>query len=340
MQETISFPTGTVQYLFNSKIDDLKRFAPAVQCVIITDSTMAGLYPELISAYPSIVIPAGEDHKKLKTLNIVTEQLLELQAHRSTLLVGVGGGMVTDMTGFAASVYMRGCRFGFVPTSLLAMVDAAIGGKNGLNFGLQKNLLGTIRQPEFILYDISFLETLPFMEWSNGFAEIIKYGCIFDNELFEILEQGSLEAYKNGATDIHPIIQKCVNWKNKTVLEDEQEKGIRKLLNFGHTVGHAIETLYGLPHGQAISLGMLVACRVSEQITGLKTEVYDRLSTLLQQYRLPASLSLHTDKLMDILVMDKKRNDNEIDFIVLESIGKSGVKRIPFDIIRQAIDNF
>ncbi len=331
MPENITFSTGTVQYYFKSRLADIENIAPKEQCILITDSTIAGLYPDLVTSYRTIVIPAGEEHKKLKTLNIITEQLLEMQAHRKSLLIGVGGGMVTDITGLMASVYMRGTGFGFVPTTLLGMVDAAIGGKN---------LLGTIHQPEFILYDTSFLETLPTLEWSNGFAEIIKYACIFDASLFETLQKNSLEYYRNNDKALDALIHQCAGWKNKSVQEDEHERGIRKLLNFGHTAGHAIETLYSLSHGQAVALGMLIACRVSESINGIDTAVYDKLSTLLVQYKLPSSLSLHTDKLMDILIMDKKRNDDAIDYIVLKNIGEASIKTISFDIIRNAIDNF
>lgn len=329
-----------MQYALNGHIADIQAFALGREVIILTDSNIARLYPELISSYKSVVIDAGEEHKKLKTINIITEELVELEAHREKLLVGIGGGLVTDITGFAASIYMRGISFGFVPTTVLGMVDAAIGGKNGVNFGLHKNMLGTFKQPEFILYDSSFLNTLPDTEWSNGFAEVIKYGCIFDEALFEELGKHELDYYKQNQDALNDVITKCVDWKNKTVLEDETEKGNRKLLNFGHTVGHAVETLYELPHGQAISIGMLIACIVSEDVAGLSSEVYNRLATILKQYQLPIALTLETDKLMDILIMDKKRHNDTINFIVLNKIGDAIIQPLPFDIIRHAIDKF
>ncbi len=340
MPESITFGTGTVQYHYKTRFTDLKDIVFKEHCVIVTDSTVASLYPELETMYPCIVIPSGEEHKKLKTINIIVEQLLEYKAHRKTVLLGIGGGVITDITGFAASIYMRGMRFGFVPTTLLGMVDASIGGKNGVNFGLQKNLVGTIQQPQFILFDTDFLSTLPSLEWSNGFAEIIKYACIFDDHMFETLQKHQLEYYHYNHPVLDTLIHKCAGWKNKTVQEDEQEKGLRKLLNFGHTAGHAIETLYNLSHGQAISLGMLLACKVSEAVTGLDSQVYYQLTKLMEQYKLPSALTLHPDKLMDILAMDKKRNGNEVDYIVLNKIGSASIQTIPFDIIRTAIENF
>ncbi|OSZ79429.1 3-dehydroquinate synthase [Chitinophagaceae bacterium IBVUCB1] len=339
MEYSVSFPTGTVQYCFTGIKELLKR-APADSSVIITDSNVATLYQQVIAAYRTIIIPAGEEHKTQQTIQSVTEQLLEFKAHKKTTIIGLGGGMITDIAGYAASIYMRGVPFGFVPTTLLAMVDAAIGGKNGVNFGLHKNMLGTIRQPSFILYDTALLHTLPDMEWSNGFAEIIKYACIFDAPLFAELSTHIINYYKEDATALNELIQRCANWKNKTVSEDETENNVRKLLNFGHTAGHAIETLYNLPHGQAVSLGMLVACSISESECGLHPDVRRQLAMVLQQYKLPASLKLHTEQLMDILVMDKKRSNNTIDYIVLSSIGSALIKPLPFETIKQALDKF
>lgn len=339
MEYNVSFPTGTVQYSF-SDIDELAKKAPAESSIIITDSNLATLYQHIIGDYRTIIIPAGEEYKTENTLHNIVEQLLEFKAHKKTTIVGFGGGVVTDIAGYAASIYMRGVPFGFVPTTLLAMVDAAIGGKNGVNFGLHKNMLGNIRQPSFILYDSQLLKTLPEIEWSNGFAEIIKYGCIFDASLFNSLGKHDIGYYRANAKSLGKLIEKCVAWKNKTVTEDEKENGVRKLLNFGHTAGHAIETLYNLPHGQAVSLGMLIACIIAEKECALPTDVRTQLTNILERYKLPTSLKLHTEQLMDILVMDKKRSNNSIDYILLNSIGSAFIKPLPFDTIKQAIEDF
>ena len=173
--------------------------------------------------------------------------------------------MVTDITGYAASVYMRGVKFGFVPTSVLAMVDASIGGKNGVDV-IYKNLVGLIKQPEFLLFDYSFLQTLPTEQWINGFAEIIKHACIKDAEMFAFLEENTVGDFMGDSVKLALLIEKNVTIKSEIVVQDEFEKGDRKLLNFGHTLGHAIENTSQLLHGHAVSIGMAAACTISEEI--------------------------------------------------------------------------
>ena len=175
------------------------------------------------------------------------------------MLVGIGGGVITDLTGYVAAIYMRGLSFGFVPTSILAMVDAAIGGKNGIDVGVYKNIIGTIRQPQFLLYDYSLLKSLPQSEWVNGFAEIVKHACIKDARLFNTLRQNSIRSYQRNSKELGALIKKNVHIKASVVQADEFEKGERRLLNFGHTLGHAIENIYKMPHGHAISIGMVAA---------------------------------------------------------------------------------
>jgi len=220
------------------------------------------------------------------------------------------------------------------------MVDAAIGGKNGVDLGMNKNMIGVIRQPDFILFDSTFLQTLPDDEWSNGFAEIIKYACIFDAELFEELSVKNLTWYRdtgNGA--INTVIESCVAWKNKTVVEDEMETGSRKLLNFGHTAAHAIENLYDLPHGKAVGIGMVIACLVSEKEVGLDPAVTARLKNLLGQYHLPVKMQIDATKAMELLKMDKKRVNDTIDYIMLERIGKAVIHSLPIPVIEKTLNN-
>ncbi len=243
---------------FQNVYTTLKASYKKEDCIIITDSNIASLYPEICAYYNTIIISPGEGQKTLQTIEALATQLLQLGAYRKTALIGMGGGVITDMTGYLAASYMRGVSCGFIPTTLLGMVDAAIGGKNGVNVGMHKNILGTIRQPSFIHFDTSFLNTLPHAEWSNGFAEIIKYACVFDKGLFDELSSHDIDFYKNDNNALQQLITKCIGWKNKIVLEDENENGSRKLLNFGHTAGHAFEKLYNLPHGQAIAIGMVI----------------------------------------------------------------------------------
>ena len=343
----ISFPSGVVDYIFlakdelkKSSFEDLAASYDKQHIIIVTNDHIASLYEPLFKGYKMLVMPAHESSKDLHTIGTLSRQLLEMEAGRNTLLIGVGGGVVTDITGFLASVYMRGVAFGFVPTSLLGMVDAAVGGKNGVNLGLNKNLLGTVTQPKFILYDVGFLQTLPGVEWSNGFAEIIKCACIFDAGLFDELAAQHISYYKHDGDALKKLIEKSVGWKNKTVVADEKETGVRKLLNFGHTAAHAIENLYELPHGKAVAIGMVIACMVSERITGLGNASTERLKKLLQQYHLPVSLSINAPKAMEILRMDKKRKDELIDYIVLEKIGQGAIRSLPFNVIEKALAEY
>jgi 3-dehydroquinate synthase len=338
---THTFPTGTVQYLLHQSFNTITQLHPKDKCIIITDANVAKLHGHLFEGFKGVItIPAGENNKSLPVINTLASQLLRYEAHRKTVLVGVGGGVVTDITGFIASIYMRGVPFGFVPTTLLGMIDAAIGGKNGINIGLQKNLLGAIQQPEFILYDNSLLKTLPKAEWANGFAEIIKYACLFDERLFTLLARHDIKHYQEDDTALEHLIEDCVDFKNKIVLADEQEQGRRKLLNFGHTAGHAFETLHNLPHGHAVALGMIVSCIVSETVFGLSSSVKNKLAMLLLRYQLPISVDFTPDRVIDVLKMDKKRNADKVEFIMLNAIGDPMVMPIPFNIIYSALNTF
>ena len=337
MVQHVTFPSGTVRYYFDSSLAQLSQLYDNTDVVFITDAHVARYHPEAFGGQVPIVLPAGEEHKTLDNVGWLTEQLIQRGATRHSLLIGVGGGMVTDITGFVASVYMRGIRFGFVPTTLLAMTDAAIGGKNGVNTGLYKNMIGTVRQPSFILYDTSLLQTLPHTEWCNGFAEIIKYGCIFDAALLDELQLHDVAYYQNNPTALNALIQRCAAWKNKTVAEDENEQGIRKLLNFGHTAGHAIEKLYGLAHGQAVAIGMVIACHLSEQETGLAPAVTQQLSAMLPQYGLPTHMTIHHQQVMEVLKSDKKRKNDQIDYILLTGKGQAVIKPLSLTTIAHTL---
>ncbi len=331
MRQTVTFPSGTVEYMFQHSFAEYLAGCDRERTVLVTDEHILHLYPQLFKGHKTLVLPPGESSKSLETIGRLTKELIALEATRKTTLIGVGGGVVTDITGLLASVYMRGVPFGFVPTTLLAMVDAAVGGKNGVNAGLNKNIIGTISQPAFILFDAGFLDTLPDEEWSNGFAEIIKYACIFDTDMFAELEKNSISAYRtHGNAELDALIERCVTWKNRTVTEDEHEQGVRKLLNFGHTAAHAIENLYELSHGKAVAIGMVIACMLSEQETGLDKSVAVRLKELSGKYGLPVRHDINVKQVMAILKMDKKRVNDTIDYILLERVGKAVVKSLPF----------
>lgn len=318
--KNIRFAHSNVHYYFNGSLKHLSKLAEKKTSVIITDDHVFAAHKDKMRGWNVITLKPGEEYKVQATVDAVIETLIEMQADRTTTLIGIGGGVITDLTGYIASIYMRGIRFGFVPTTLLAMVDAAIGGKNGIDVGEYKNMVGIIRQPAFLLYDQSLLQTLPTMHWADGFAEIIKHACIKDRSAFRILEQNDLERIQQDKKMLSWIIQRNALLKSKVVQQDEFEVGERKLLNFGHTLGHAIETQYDLTHGQAVSLGMVYAARLSELYLGFKDT--EKIEKVLTQYGLPVAASFKMEKVLTILRMDKKRNSKYMNYIMLEKIGK------------------
>jgi 3-dehydroquinate synthase len=318
-----TFSKKTVACYFDAEFSSVDELANNI--VIITDDNLYELHTQKLAAYPVIKFPAGEEHKNQATVDHIIQELIQLGANKNSFLIGVGGGVVTDITGYVASVYMRGVRFGLVPTSVLAMVDAAIGGKNGIDVGVYKNMVGTILQPEFIFYDYSFLQTLPVKEWINGFAEIIKHACIRDALLFSVLEKYSLHEYQADKTLIADLIEKNVEIKSAIVTADEFEKGERKLLNFGHTIGHAIENLHRIPHGHAVSIGIVAACNLSEKLNNLHFNDASRIVKLLAKYHLPVDIETDHEKVFEVLKMDKKRKDDGIQFILLKKIGEAEI---------------
>ncbi len=297
------------------------------QAVILTDEHVFQGHQKKLKGWNTIVIQAGEAYKVQATVDSVIEQLITMGADRKTFLIGIGGGVVTDIAGYVAAIYMRGISCGFIPTSILAMVDASIGGKNGIDVGLYKNLVGTIRQPQFLLYDYSLLKTLPDEEWTNGFAEIIKHAAIKDAALFRELEKNKLNTYKKDKVALAKLIRRNVVIKSDVVEKDEFEQGDRKMLNFGHTLGHAIENLYQLSHGQAISIGMVAASLISEEYTDFSDT--DRIIATLKRYGLPTQMDFDGKEVMNVLKMDKKKVKDSMAYVLLNKIGQAAVKTIP-----------
>jgi len=321
------FSNSSTDFYFAYGISHLKEVTDPKATVLITDENIFRAHNKRFKGWNTIVLKPGEEFKVQATVDSVIEQLIGLEADRKTTLVGIGGGVITDITGYVASVYMRGLRFGFIPTSLLALVDASIGGKNGIDVGVYKNMVGIIRQPSFILHDMIFLNTLPQREWENGFAEIIKHACIKDAAMFRELESMSLKKYQKNKTAICQLVQRNATIKAKVVQQDEFEKNERRLLNFGHTLGHALENQYDLMHGQAVSIGMTYACHISEQLAGFKQ--VGKVVKVLEQYQLPTYTSFDKQKAFEVLKMDKKRERKEMNYVLLEKIGKGVVKSIP-----------
>ncbi len=331
------FSGSSTDFYFAYGISHLKKITDPGATVLITDENVYKAHTKRFKSWNTIVLKPGEEFKVQATADALIEKLIDMEADRKTTLVGVGGGVITDITGYVASVYMRGLRFGFIPTSILALVDASIGGKNGLDVGVYKNMVGVIRQPSFILHDMVFLNSLPPQEWENGFAEIIKHACIKDAVMFAELEKNSLKTYQGRQKSICEIIRKNALIKTRVVQKDEFEKGERRLLNFGHTLGHALETQYELLHGQAISIGMTYACHISAQLAGFKQT--EKVIAVLEKYNLPTYASFNKQKVFDVLKMDKKRERKEMNYVLLERIGKGVVKSISLKRLEKIIQD-
>ncbi len=334
-----TFSEKTVHYYFDAAFADLETIVSKDRTILITDENVYAALPAIFAGWKTIIIKAGEQFKQQTAVDLIIGQLIDLQADRNTFIVGVGGGVVTDITGYAASVYMRGLKFGFVPTTILAMVDAAIGGKNGVDVGPFKNLVGLIKQPDFLMFDYTLLQTLPQEQWVNGFAEIIKHACIRDVALFDLLEQNELAAFQSNAVLLSNLIERNILIKTTIVVSDEFEKGERKLLNFGHTLGHAIENTYQLLHGHAVSIGMVTACNISEEINQFDSAEKARVIKLIAKYHLSTTLAIDKEKIWKFLTMDKKRVSNEMSLILLDKIGEGVIYPIPMVQLENLISN-
>ena len=335
------FSDKKVCYYFDADFAYLEQIVSKDNTILITDKNVFASQSSKFSEWKTIVIEPGEQFKQQAAVDYIFEQLIAFEADRKTFIVGVGGGVVTDIAGYAASVYMRGLKFGFVPTTILSMVDASIGGKNGVDVGVYKNLVGLIRQPEFLLFDFSLLKSLPQQHWVNGFAEIIKHACIKDGILFELLENETLENFQLDEKKLSNLVKKNVAIKTAVVVQDEFEQGDRRLLNFGHTIGHAIENNYQLLHGHAISIGMMAACSLSVTLNQFSILDKDRVARLIEIYQLPIHQKTDWKKIWEILKMDKKRAGKEMNFVLLNKIGEAVVYPIPMgqlqDLINQSL---
>ncbi len=305
--------------------------------ILITDSHLNSCYPNFLKNIPRIVIPFGEQHKTRETVDYIIQQLLNLSADRQTFLLGFGGGVITDLTGFVASVFMRGIAFGLIPTSLLAQIDASIGGKTGYNFNGYKNIIGSFYLPDFVLCDISFLTTLPQKEYLSGLGELIKYGLIADQELYRFINNNIPEILNRNKAILEYLIPKVMAIKTTIVAEDEHEKGLRKILNFGHTVGHSLEKHQDIPHGFAVNIGMMTALKLSCQINHISSSEIDYFSKLSCQLGLPTQHEIPIEDLVEAMKKDKKKQNSHIDFILLKQIGEAEITTFSYPQIKELL---
>lgn len=336
----IQASTATSRVIFNSSFKDFKSFIPAgKKVVIITDTAILEHYGAAFDNIPVIDIGQGEKIKTFKTLEKIFEEFLKLNVDRSWFVLGVGGGIVTDVTGFAASIYMRGLSFGFISTTLLSQVDASVGGKNGVNFGEFKNMIGVFAQPSFVICDPAVLATLTERDFISGFAEIIKAAAIRDIKLLDFLEQNTSLALSKDHEVLGKIIYESVNIKANVVQNDEKETGERRILNFGHTFAHAIELYMGLTHGEAVAVGMMLASEVSAKMGYLTKEEALRLQNLISSYKLPVRFNIDKALVYNTLLKDKKREGDSINLVLLKGLGNAIVQKVSLKQMEEIVND-
>lgn len=315
----------------------LRDWVVGNEVFIVTNETIAPLYlAQVQAAFPdrrvdTLILPDGETHKHMGTLERIFDALLQARHSRRTTLVALGGGVIGDMVGFAAACYQRGVAFLQVPTTLLAQVDSSIGGKTAVNHPRGKNMIGAFHQPRGVLIDTRVLATLPDRELAAGLAEVIKYGCIQDVEFFAWLERAMPDLLARDPAALTHAIHRSCEVKAAVVAEDEREGGLRAILNFGHTFGHAIETHTGYStwlHGEAVAAGMVMAADLSARLGGITAAEAARVRALIAAAGLPQvpPADLTTERFLELMAVDKKVIDGQLRLILLQGLGRAVIR--------------
>ena len=334
MERTIQINQASTLYVGRAA-ELLDRVLPVGRTVVITDANIDRLYPSLVRRFDHIIVGQGEGCKSLQTVDRVYRELMALGADRSTFILGIGGGIVTDIAGFVAATYMRGVEFGFVSTTLLGQVDASIGGKNGVNVADYKNMVGTFRQPRFVIMDVEMLRTLPKRELRAGMAEVVKSAIIADAALFERLERCGESVY-NTTEDMQEVMLGAVAVKARIVAEDEREGGVRRLLNLGHTLGHAIEKCtHDVNHGEAVAIGMSLIAHAAVRRGMMVESEAMRVDGLLRQLGFNLELPLDICDVLREVKYDKKKRDNLLRVVFPVKIGECRVAELSFSEFEQ-----
>lgn len=305
---------------------------------IVTDSVVAPLYLDAVKSQFSIpvsvtILPSGEEHKRLSTVETIYHDLLQNGLTRADLVIALGGGVTGDVTGFAAATFLRGIPLCQIPTTLLAQVDSSVGGKTAVDLPEGKNLVGAFYQPRLVLIDPAVLETLPGAVFADGMAEVVKYGCIKNRGILDMIR---MPRYKE---HIEAIIYECVKIKRDIVEVDEHDTGLRMILNFGHTIGHAIEKLgnyTALTHGQAVAIGMVAAMKLSHAL-GETNDLDDFLSVLLTEIGLPTALTYDREDIFHAMLSDKKKLGGTVNFILVRTLGKADIEQIDVQTLHKLI---
>ena len=339
MKVTITTPNKT----YDIDIQTLSQITLNSKVVIITNPKISGLWINYLTSKIQakelliITLPDGEEYKNWDSINYALERLFDAKFDRNSTIIAFGGGVIGDMSGFVASIFLRGIKFIQIPTTLLSMVDSSVGGKTGINNKYGKNLIGAFYQPEAVYIDTTFLQTLDKREYSAGMAEVIKMAVMFDKDFFDNLKTNNLK--------IENIIQKSIQIKANVVNQDEKEKGVRSVLNYGHTFGHVIENLTNYCtylHGEAVAIGMVMANKLANKLGFLTLEEEEVIKNLLLKYNLPTNFKI-TDKeeFYEHFFADKKTLDNNIKFIIPDGIGKYKIiENIDKNIILETLKEF
>jgi len=339
MKVKVTTPNKTYDIL----IQKLPEIELDSKVAIITNPKVSGLHINYLTnklkAKELIIItlPDGEEYKNWQSVEYALDRLFDAKYDRNSTLIAFGGGVIGDMTGFIASIFLRGVKFIQIPTTLLSMVDSSVGGKTGINNKYGKNLIGTFYQPEAVYIDTYFLKTLEKREFAAGMAEIIKMAVMFDKDFFEKI--------KNEQISLEEMIKRAVELKAMVVSEDEKEKGIRSVLNYGHTFGHVIENLTNYKkylHGEAVSIGMVMANELSRELGYLDEKEAKKIKEVLKKYSLPVDFNINNlDEFYNHFFLDKKTSNNEIKFIIPEKIGKYKiVKNIDKEKVMKVLKKF
>jgi 3-dehydroquinate synthase len=337
--KTIEIKTDTrvSKILIGERLKRLEHYLPDTKIVIITDKKVSRYYKKDFPEFRVVEIGLGEKIKTIDTLNYIFEKFIEYEVDRSSFIVGIGGGIVCDITGLAASVFMRGLKFGFVSTTLLSQVDASVGGKNGVNFKGYKNMIGTFNQPEFVICDNEMLKTLEEREFIAGFAEIVKAGAIKDENLISYLENNYNRALNKDEEVINKLVYDSILIKSKVVESDEREKGERRKLNFGHTFAHSFEKLTGILHGEAVSIGMVLSSKLSVKLNLIKENDFLRIKKLLENLKLPVTGNIEMAEIFKVMKQDKKREGDTLHLVLLQDIGNAIVKQVSLKKLEEII---
>jgi 3-dehydroquinate synthase len=323
--------------------------------VVVTNDVVAPLYlkkvvgalDNLYLSVATIVLPDGENFKNWETLNLIFDELLANGCDRKTVLFALGGGVIGDMTGFAAACYMRGIPFVQIPTTLLAQVDSSVGGKTAINHPLGKNMIGAFYQPKRVICDLEVLATLPEREISAGLAEVIKYGPIADLEFFDWIERSMSALRQRDPQALAYAVKRSCEIKASVVAQDERESDLRAILNFGHTFGHAIEAGLGFGtwlHGEAVGAGMVMAARLSERLGLVDSGFVERLVRVVEAAGLPTRAPVldvldNSGRYLQLMRVDKKAEDGEIKFVLIDPPGRAIVRSAPDSLVRDVIDS-